>query len=281
MRVLKTTVPENFDLFLIGDSHEGSALQHKSGYLKALEAVFTTKDALMIHMGDEMEAFWIDDPRYDPSTSEKTPLLQQEQVIKDLTPIAKSKKLLTILFGNHTHRLYAKVGNITESTCKALGVPYAGFSCVVEFRDKRGLQWKGFFTHGRKNIISTADDPVRRQANEALQLKRHLKNKFGDCVLMAKGHCHKLIVSKPTAELYLTTEETGKPKQHYTGSVPTGTQFIHPDHRWYVATGSFLRLYGEGVVGYGEYAEYDPVELGYAIVEVRDRKVVNVRKVTV
>ena len=57
--------------------------------------------------------------------------------------------------------------------------------------------------------------------------------------------------------------------------------YIHPDHRWYVSAGSFLKLYEEGVSGYAEIGEYDPVELGFAIARVRNQKIVWVDKVTV
>lgn len=46
-------------------------------------------------------------------------------------------------------------------------------------------------------------------------------------------------------------------------------------------TGSFLKLFGQDVSGYGEIAGYDPVELGYVVVEVRDRQIHTVRKVTI
>jgi hypothetical protein len=130
-------------------------------------------------------------------------------------------------------------------------------------------------------IRSRADDPVRRLANEKLQLKQHLKDKMGDCLLMAKGHTHKLIVCEPMEQLFLTTEE-GEIKQGYTGGGSgAGSGFIHPDLRWYVNTGSFLKCYGENVNSYTEIAELDPIETGYVVVEVRDRKIERVRRVVI
>ena len=67
-------------------------------------------------------------------------------------------------------------------------------------------------------------------------------------------------------------------KQHYKFSI-TPNQKIHPDHRWYVNTGSFLRLYGDmGVSGYAEMAWYDPIMLGFSVAKVRDRELVGVEK---
>lgn len=111
-----------------------------------------------------------------------------------------------------------------------------------------------------------------------LILKRHLKHKFGDCLLMSMGHTHKLLICSPNPELYLT-DDGSQITQKYTRS-DKADGYIHPDHRWYINTGSFLKLYGDGVSGYAERAGYDPVELGFIVVMVRDRKIVDVRKVT-
>lgn len=284
----------DYDLVLFGDNQEGNVLQYRKGYRQAIEYVLAASNRFALHMGDEMEAYWIDDPRYHPTTMESTPLEQQRRVLEDLIPLSREDRLITILYGNHSHRLYPKVGDITADTCATLGIQYGGFSCVVEFQDDHhGTQFKGFFTHGRKTIRSIADDPMRRLANEKLQLKQHLKNKMGDCLLMAKGHTHRLIIAEPHTQLYLKTEMKEVVKedaveqrpnisQHYTHNPPFGKQgYIHPDHRWYANTGSFLKCFGEDVSSYSEIGEYDPTELGYIVVEVRDRNIVNLRKVVV
>jgi hypothetical protein len=280
MRILEQSVPSSYELVLMGDNQEGNILSYKKGYLETIQYILDAKNRYALHMGDEMEAYWIDDPRYDPAILAEDPLAQQATVIADLKPLGKAKRLITILYGNHSHRLYPKIGDITKDTCNKLKIAYGGFSCVVNFQDKHGVQFKGFFTHGRKLIRSIADDPVRREANEQLQLKQHLKNKMGDCVLMAKGHTHRLIVCDPRSQLYLATEPNIK--EHYTSNPsfhPSG--FIHPDHRYYANTGSFLKTFGENVISYSELGEYDPVSLGYVVVEVNDRQITNIRKVVV
>lgn len=280
MQILQWSVPESYELILLGDNQEGNALQYKKGYQSCIDYVLNAKHRYCLHMGDEMEAYWIDDPRYSPDTLTEDPLAQQRAVVQDLTPLSKAKRLIAILYGNHSHRLYPKIGNITKDTCERLKVNYGGYSCVIEFVDKLGVQFKGFFTHGRKLIRSIADDPVRRLANEKLQLKQHLKNKMGDCLLMAKGHCHRLIVVDPESHLYLAT--VPDIKQKYTSNPPFGKGgYVHPDHRYYAATGSFLKTFQEGVVSYSEIGEYDPVELGYVVVEVNDRQITSIRRVVV
>ena len=173
---------------------------------------------------------------------------------------------------NHPLKLW-RFGALTQIICEKLNVPYATWSAKLVVRDSKGqLMYKSFHTHGRKSITSTADDPKRRKTNLELILKRHLKFKMGDCILMCKAHVHKLIICKPESELYIT-DDSEKTQQGYTSDhVSQNDDFIHPDHRWYVATGSFLKLYGENVSGYAEIGEYDPIELGFAVARIRNRK---------
>lgn len=154
-----------------------------------------------------------------------------------------------------------------------MGVDYGTWSAKLSIQTSDGkLMYKIFETHGIRSITSAADDPKRRRVNMQLILKRQLKFKFGDCAVMIKHHTHKLLVCKPESELYLT--DNGKHiKQEYT-TYGQNEDYIHPDARWYGNAGSFLRMYGEGMSGYAEINEYDPVELGFLILKVRDRKIV-------
>lgn len=278
MNILRFTVHDNFDLVLFGDDQEGNVLKHRDGYQETIEYILEKKNRFALHMGDEMEGFWIDDPRYTVETITHDPLSQQRSVLSELQPLADEGRLISILYGNHTHKLLPKIGNITKDTCEKLGVPYLGFATVIEFADHLGVQWKGFFMHGRRTIRSIADDPIRRAANEKLQLKQSLKNKMGDCILQAMGHSHRLIISPPERNLYLTTDNDDI-KQHYTGHI--GAKYIHPDSRWYINTGSYLRTFGMGVTSYSELGGYDPIELGCAVVHIRDRQIVDATKKTV
>ena len=110
-----------------------------------------------------------------------------------------------------------------------------------------------------------------------LILKRHLRFKAGDCAVMIKHHTHKLLVCKPETELYLMDD--GKNiKQAYT-SWGQSEPYIHPDSRWYGNAGSFLKLYGKGISGYAEVLEYDPVELGFLCLIVRDKKILELKPI--
>ena len=281
MQLLNTKLPSNHNIFLFGDSHLGTVLCHRSGIQQLIDMMHSSYHSCTnnygICVGDMIEAIMIDDRRYDlATTAEPFPLQQVKDAVETLQPIAR--RLLCILKGNHEHKLW-KFGDLAREIADQLSVPYGTYTAKITINDKDGKYlYKIFVTHGRKTITSTADDPKRRLANMELILKRHLKFKAGDCAIMVKGHTHKLLVCKPDKELYLT-DNTKEIKQKYISS-SQDAPYIHPDHRYYVNSGSFLKMYGKnGISSYSEIAEYDPVELGFAIAVVRDGKIMGIDKV--
>lgn len=282
MKILTRKVPSNFNLFLFGDDHEGSVLRYKKGWDSLCHALNTSIDGLptsanlAVDHGDQMEGITIDDPRYfEEESTDPVPYRQMVQATINRQPIAR--QLVTVLEGNHPLKTW-RYGRWTEIMCHELGVEYGPWTVKIHWMDNRNrLLFKSYHTHGRKMITSIADDPIRRYANMRLILKRHLKDMAGDCALMSKGHTHKLLVSKPESEMYLIDNESGIQKQ-YTHWGHTES-YIHPDYRFYVNTGSFLRLFVEGSMGYAERAEYPPIEIGYVIVKIRNRKIVEVNKI--
>ena len=111
------------------------------------------------------------------------------------------------------------------------------------------------------------------KSNMELSLKRSLKFKAGDCAVMTKGHTHRILVADPIKELYLT-DDGERIRGHYTGW-GQAESYIHPDARWYGNTGSFLKLYGIGHSGYAEIFEYDPMEIGFLVLKIRDKKIIS------
>ena len=91
------------------------------------------------------------------------------------------------------------------------------------------------------------------------------------------GHTHKIIICEPTRDLFITDEDN-EHKQFYTGPPTEPHGYIHSDFRWYVNTGAFLKLYGDGFSGYAERAGYDPIELGFCVAKIRKGQLVGVEK---
>ena len=278
MQLITKQVPMDFNLFLFGDDHEGSVLRHDEGWEKLVDMMLHKYDGcknnIGVDHGDIVEAIPNSDPRYF-DLAEKDKILDQiDNAVKNRERI---KNLLAVIMdGNHPDK-YWRYGNITKKICERLGVPYGTRSAHITYRKKNGsTMFRHYAVHGYRSITSTADDPIRQLSNMQLILKRHLKNKFADCALMSKGHTHKLIVSRPSERLYMTA--TNRIHQNYT-DYDIAARYIHPDHRWYVNTGSFLRQFALGWSGYGEVAEYDPLELGFAIAKIRDGQIIDIERI--
>jgi len=282
LELLRRRLPLNHNLFMFGDTHLGSKLCHLPGITKLIDMMESPYEGLApsrnfgIHMGDAIEAILIDDPRFRPNTTKMPfPMEQIDAFVKLFTPV--KDKLITILAGNHELKLW-RYGDLNEIICNKLGVPKGTFTAKVTIsaKNRKNYQYKIFAQHGKKSITSTADSPHRRKSNLGLILQRHLKFKAGDCVLMAKAHVHKLILVEPEKSLYLI-DKNGRFKPRYTESVEN-SEYIHPDHRWYICTGAFYKMYEIGTNSYVELGEYDPVELGFMVVKVRDGRIVGINK---
>jgi len=221
-----------------------------------------------------------DNKRFDPTTQDLTiltPMQQYQRFVEIFRPLAK--QILYVNDGNHDLK-HLRVMNFVQSICTEMGVPYGTYTSKLTVCDDKGRnRFKIYTGHGWGSLTSGADDPIRRKSNMKLSLKRKLAGKAADCVLMAMGHSHKLIVSRPERELYMI-DDGAKLTQRYTTAQQDG-EYIPAHLRWYVNTGSFLKNQILGASGYAERAGYDPVPLGFTKVVIEDWKIVDVKKIYV
>jgi predicted phosphodiesterase len=286
MEFISTTLPANFNLFFFGDLHIGTLLFYHKGVLNFIESVNKPyrgcKKNVIIGMGDYIEAIDHTDRRFDVHSIDRKVLRSQEQInffIEICQPI--KDKIICLMMGNHEWTL-TKYHDYAKEAAEKLNVRYGAFESVVTFNHKKKKKhmFKAFISHGAKSIRSVADNPIRRETNLLLSLQRILSEQAGgDCAIMAMGHTHRLLVCKPKKSLYLTSDGDDL-QQNYT-DIKQNQKYIHPDHRWYVNTGTFSRSRMKGVSGYAERAMYPPLELGYAVARVRDKKIIGVDKVFV
>jgi hypothetical protein len=270
-------VPKNFNIFLIGDVHIGTLLHYNSGFAKCLEMLGRPYQGaghnVAIGMGDYLEAIDHTDKRFDLDTVDKKairPDEQREYFEDKIKPHAK--KFATLLYGNHEDTLL-KYHDYVRSICKSLTIPYGTYTAVVAFHHD-GKEIKGYFTHGRGNISSISPDPVRKLAQLKFTLKRKLQEMAGNCIISAMGHTHKLLVVEPEPTLVVSHEADDMHQRYITAL--QDDDYIPPDHRYFINTGSFLRTFRRGVSGYAEKAMYPPSVLGFPIVRIRDFRVVGV-----
>lgn len=282
MELITGQVKSNCDIYQISDSHEGNTLVNYSAIREVVDEIASRDDAYCIFGGDEIEAITVDDYRYNPETNtDPIPLQQCKSVIKTFKSI--KDKILLWLYGNHPMRLW-RFGNLTKDVILhelEISHVYGGFASKLTLVDenKKPL-FKIFATHGRRAIWSYAGDPKMQTQNKLRMLRRQLEAMAGDALVMQKSHAHQLLVSEPEKQLYLI-DDGKKIHQRYTASSETGREYIPPYLRWYVCTGSFLKTFGVGTIGYAEALELPPAEIGYTVMEIRDRQLVNIRKVVV
>ena len=279
MKLFTEMLPGDHNYFFGADMHYGSILFFRKGWNEFVNCVFSEYEGCSNNNvglgGDYIEAIMIDDKRADAQKMAEPFIISQiEEVTELIRPLGE--RLLYMLDGNHELKHW-RMGNITQKIAKDIGTQYGTVTTKMTIQSVKGnLRDTVWDTHGRKGINSSADDPIRRGTNEQLILKRQLRRKSGDCAAMIKHHTHKLFVSPPTSELYLT-DDGRKLQQNYTEQ-DQKAKYIHPDMRWYGNAGSFMKLYEDGYSGYAEIAEYDPVELGFLVLIVRGGKIVQLKK---
>lgn len=294
MRLIRVETPRDFNIFMTSCTHFGSRLCHEDGIDQLVDLVKSpfedVDENLVVHHGDIIEGIKIDDPRFVRAASKHPEILPQvDYAIKRLFPIRHH--IIAMNHGNHEQKLH-KFGNVAAHIAKNLGVTYGTFTCKISYHDSEtgDLLFKHYATHGRKSISSVADDPVRAKANMVIQLKRHLKFKAADCILMSKGHTHRVLTSEPLKELYLY--DTGDKIKHSHIQSNQNARYIPQEMRFYANVGAYYKLYGDEVLNYdpedimnsvfSSYAEeagYDPIELGFVVAIVRDGKVQGLREV--
>lgn len=285
MNLLRQHIPADCNIFIGGDKHGGALSSHKKGFLKLCDALESECDGIQpennfyIDMGDVIESITLDDKRFDPQNcTDYSPIVQVQEAVTDYTPI--KNHIICMLDGNHPRKLWRVVPNLTGHICQLLDVPYGDYTAKITMIGKDGnTAFKVYATHGRKTINSNLADPAQAWASKQRALKNALRELAGDCIIMAMGHSHQLVHVEPHNRLYIY--DTGDDiEQGYVTPQPDA-QFIHPDQRWYINSGSFLRTQMVGHSTYAEIAQYAPVELGYYKIEIRDYKPVSVERVCV
>lgn len=287
MEIIKVKMPDSFTVCDMSDLHLGSPNCAEETLMELVEQIRTTKDCYVIFKGDAIEAILPNDKRYLHSAVREglqSPKQQADRVVEIFRPI--QSRILAWGIGNHELKLWNTM-DFGKYIADSLGCPYGAYNFKIHFIDSRNeLMFKTYHTHGMGSINSNAKDAIQYDANRRAGLKHKLaKSGHADVIYMSRGHDHQLIVVDPTAEnqLFLTDDGQGI-HQHYRVAPPQNADYIPPDSRWYATTGSFRKLYatpGSCVIDYGEVVGYAPSEIGFALVTVDNRRIVDVRKVVV
>jgi hypothetical protein len=281
-------LPGDFDLFKWGDIHIGNIATSIGAIQKVCRKVKAVKNGYLSLMGDLSECIKVGDKRFSLAVhvGRKALLDAQVEELTDLfNPIGS--KILYIGDGNHELKL-ANEFLINKWLAKNLDTIYAGtdispcYLVKVLFPGFRLLDW-----HGYGSINSKSGDPLRRETNNLISLKRKLRELPGaDCEALVSHHYHRLMIHKPQDSLELVSNpKTRELVQTYTEprkiwiDKKNDLYRIPEEDKYYICCGSALRGYVEDACTYVEQRGYIATELGCIKISVRDDKIKNVEKV--
>ena len=261
-------LPENYRLFLWGDTHIGNGATSYDAINEFVNEVKKYKNVFWASGGDQIEAISVTDKRFDIDTHGKSGrvLKLKEQVnafVNLFSPIAD--KGLWILDGNHEYK-YINLWNLTEDMADKLNMIYGTYTIRANMGNYKILDW-----HGWGSVNSRAGDKKQRETNEAIKKKRKMRDMAPDCLINVMHHIHKARIHRPDPE-FVIIENRGHLQQEYVTSSPIQYKNIsyYPEEmRWYASSGSALRTFALGHSAYSERFGYPPTELAYIEVIVK------------
>ena len=266
---------KNCSIYLLGDTHIGRVGIADKKLEQAIKLVKKKRENRFVMMGDAVESIFVGDKRYNPAETGGGKYKTADEQCKDVAEIFKpiADKCLAWLDGNHEEKVHAII-NTAATIEKYIGcaLPHGGRSAKIIISDETKI-WA---THGNGIISMKAGDPSQRRRNEEIRVKRALRDLQGDCILMAMGHVHKVIVCKPEPGLAIIGDTQ---QQIYPSFAKTKEGYIPEEYRWYAATGSFVLGQLEGVTTYVEKAMFSPTELGMVEAVIRGGRLASVEKI--
>lgn len=282
-RIDCTHLPGSYVLYLGGDGHLGSVKHYKPAVYKLKRLIKTKKNRYLALGGDMVETITPDDKRYDIQGHSQRLDLQIDDAIAEFKNV--SDRILWWLDGNHEYKLKNSI-QIGRVISNALDVRYGGYMCRAFMPSFKIFDW-----HGNGRINPKAGDHKQIQTNRQIALKRKLRTKADDCFIMAMHHVHQLIVHPPDYEK-INMVDNGESLQQYYASgkmafpLKDDVELIHEDYRWYVACGSFTRLFqtptennDEVFIPWEETVDLVPTEIGCIKITVKNDVLESVEKV--
>lgn len=289
----RLNIPSSYYLYDWGDTHIGNPGVSYPAIKEFVRKVKSKKNTFWGHNGDAVEAVLIGDKRWemDVHSGRYARIMDQINEFCDLfEPIAD--RCLYVLEGNHEFKLHNFI-KVTDEICKRFGLEeqstvmpdgqknYSTYSAKLIMNDIKGLAW-----HGHGVISPKAGDKKQQETNKQIAVKRKLRVIGGvdDANWAAMGHVHQVIRCPPdTDSLHMVDDGISlhecypKPGRIYIDD-NRNLYRIPEEDKWYLATGSALRSYMNGVSGYAERSGYPASEIGCIEIIVQNDSVSNCGK---
>jgi len=268
----------DLNLYILPDMHIGNAATSFHAVDNAVRIVADDPIGYCGQPGDALEAIHLGDKRFDLDVHAgafSTYSAQKKEYIRRIEPVAS--KMLFQLFGNHEWKLkhFIEKDDIGQAINDAGGnVISGGFSIVARLTP----YCKIFVIHGSRTVNSQAGERKQREMNDALRVKRLMRNIRSDCHAMIMAHIHKVRILAPSEDMHIVGNGE-RDRDYFVTNFIGDHGIIHQDSRWYASTGACLKTYDDEHTTYGEIAMYEPTEMAMICLEVRDGRLQYIRKV--
>ncbi len=278
-RVDCTNLSSNYTLFLWGDIHEGAGedMVDYSAIEKCKRLLKAGKNRYLVLGGDLIETIAPHDKRYNIIAHRQRIDMQMKNIIDLFNPVAD--KILWVLCGNHEYKML-NIMDISAEIAKAWDTSYGGFMCRAFMPTFKIFDW-----HSTIRVNPKAGDHRQIKTNREITIKRALRNKAGDCLVMALHHVHQLIVHPPDYHKIEIMDDGKRLSEFYARDISfnmCGNVFIPEDYRWYLACGSAKKLFaspssrGEKLIPWEETVDLCPAEIGCIKLCVKNDRLVSV-----
>ena len=242
-----TLSPEFKELLLppTSDAHYGNPLFSKHHFLRHVQFIADTENAVTILNGDLCESS-IRTSKGEIYKQVGSPQDQRDWMIEMLSPV--KHKILGMTTGNHEMRIYNEVGmDISKDIAKALGVPYRSEGLLLKLsfgsgndshEDRPYVYWL-YVTHGYGG--------ARTKAAKAVKVERVATWIDADCYVMSHDH-----VVNVAPDVYLKPD----PRTHLDEATGFQVGKVTANRKMLVKSNAFLK-WG----GYAEMGGFPPVDL--------------------
>lgn len=264
-------------IYNTSDWHVGSKAFHDEAARNLMQLVID-EDAWLTFGGDQIEGKPTRSNHFDPKSLVRglETIEDQARYFADIVqPVANH--ILCVGIGNHELYLLPDI-DIVAMMCEMIGRPeVAGhYQNWIKWGAVTLHQW-----HGRPTMPRGTKDPIQREANQKAWLKNKMEGLAGSADAHYMGHTHHCLIVEPQPIATLLNSGENVRRQTFT---PEKTKvgdrdWMPPEGRWYVNTGTLRRGGGFDHMDYSEVAGYGVPEITCTRTEIKNGKIKNITKV--